>query len=159
MFYGPFDSEWLRLKSHLYFWLKELPERAFQTPAKQDPRLALDWLSKQQTLSQKNVDDAALKMARYPRRGLPRLGRRDTYFLRERIRMILPIVDALGSESRQAREPVRLFEPPRYEGLEEQQIAWALVAYWHEFGWNRWHLEQAGRLFYAASLNGWKPSS
>ena len=65
------------------------------------------------------------------------------------------MVEAISTTCEQATKPVFLFDVQRYDGLEEQQIAWALLSYWHEFGRSRWTMEHMSTLFYAAQMNGW----
>jgi hypothetical protein len=118
---------------------------------------AANWLANLERGSAKAVDDAALKLAQYPRRDLPRLNRNSRYFLAERLRMVAVVIEAISTTQEQATKPVFLFQVQRYDGLEEQQIAWALVTYWSEFGRTRWYLEQLHFLAFAAQSHGWTP--
>jgi hypothetical protein len=157
-FLGPSATPWGRILHHLDAWRMELNDIPHVLiPSKQDPFKAIGWLLQLEKKYSDHVDDAAAKLARFPRRRIPELDRDGLFLLRERIRIVHPVIEAMSTVWKQATKPVHLFDVPEYEGVEEQQILWALVSFWHELGCNRWTNEYLGNFHYAASLHGWRP--
>lgn len=115
-----------------------------------DPRKVLSWLMEQEHAVADQVEDACVKLAQFPHRRMPRLSRRARYFLAERLRLADVFLEAISTTCDQAVKPVFLFALPRCEDLLEQQVLWALVAYWKEHGRNRWFLRRMSQLHFEA---------
>lgn len=151
-YYGPVVSSWGDLKLRLERLLTFQFEKCCPTfdLDHKIPHEQLGALTEAERASCGAIEDYAIKLARRFRdENAEELSPDQRFFLNLRVQKVLLVVEAMTTMHDQAWKPEPLFQLRRSEWLLEQQTLWALIAYWEEFGRQRWISEAWAELLLA----------